>query len=116
VKLRFQADADLDGRVFRGLRRIAPEIDIRTATEAALIALPDYDVLRIAAEHDRILISQHRRTMPRHFEAFLKERSSPGVILLRGGISIGSGIDEIALIWHASDAEEWLNRLIWIPL
>jgi len=36
MRVKFQADADLDGRVLRGLRRAAPEIDIRTAADAAL--------------------------------------------------------------------------------
>ena len=34
MKVKFQADADLDARVLRGLRRAAPEIDIRSAADA----------------------------------------------------------------------------------
>ena len=49
MRVRFQADADLDGRVLRGLRRAAPEIDIRTATEAGFEGLTDPGVLRICA-------------------------------------------------------------------
>ena len=64
MRVRFQADADLDGRVLRALKRAAPEIDIRTAAEAGLEGLPDSEVLRITAEDGRILVSQHRRTMP----------------------------------------------------
>jgi hypothetical protein len=41
MRVRFQADADLDGRVFRGLRRAAREIDIRTAAEAGFEGLRD---------------------------------------------------------------------------
>jgi hypothetical protein len=54
--------------------------------------------------------------MPRHFEEFVGNETSPGVILLRGGISISSAIEELLLIWDASAAEEWVSRLIWIPL
>ena len=64
MRVRFQADADLDGRIIRGLRRIAPEIDIRTATEAELAGLTDLEVLQVAASDGRILVSQDRRTMP----------------------------------------------------
>jgi hypothetical protein len=49
MRVRFQADADLDGRIIRGLRRVAPEIDIRTAADAGLADLKDPEVLRIAA-------------------------------------------------------------------
>ena len=41
---------------------------------------------------------------------------SPGVILLREGISIAAAIEELVLIWSASEADEWTNRLLWIPL
>ena len=36
----------------------SPEVDIRTAAEAGLATLEDYEVLRLAAEANRILISQ----------------------------------------------------------
>jgi Domain of unknown function (DUF5615) len=58
MRVKFQADADLDGRILRGLRRTAPEIDIRTAVDAGLAGLGDSDVLRISADSGRILLSQ----------------------------------------------------------
>ena len=59
MRIRFQADADLDGRVVRGLRRAVPEIDIRNASQKGLAGLSDLDVLRIAAE---VIVSSFRRT------------------------------------------------------
>ena len=54
--------------------------------------------------------------MPRHFARFSAGTPSPGVILLREAIPIGTAIEEIVLIWSATEAEEWVNRLVWIPL
>ena len=88
MRVRFQADADLDGRILRGLRRVAPGIDIRTAGDAALEGVDDPEVLRIAADAGRILVSQDRRTMPAHFARFSIGGQSPGVILLREAIPI----------------------------
>jgi hypothetical protein len=116
MRVRYQADADLDGRILRGLRRVAPEIDIRTAADAGLAGLEDPQVLRTAADSGRILVSQDRRTMPAHFAHFSDGAQSPGVILLREAIPISAAIDELVLIWAASDAEEWIDRLMWIPL
>jgi predicted nuclease of predicted toxin-antitoxin system len=117
MRIRFQADADLDGRVIRGLRRVTPEIDICSAADVGLAALDDIQVLRLSAAEGRILISQDRRTMPGHFHRFVKScTSSPGVILLREGTSIATAIDELSLLWAASEAGEWTNRLLWIPL
>jgi hypothetical protein len=53
-------------RIPRGLRA-APEIDMRTPAAAGLDGLKDPEVLRIAADSGRILVSQDRRTMPGHF-------------------------------------------------
>jgi hypothetical protein len=116
VRVRFQADADLDGRIIRGLRRIAPEIDIQTAADARLTGVDDPEVLRIAADSGRILVSQDRRTMPAHFVRHVKSAQSPGVILLREAAPIAIAIEELVLVWAASEADEWTNRLVWIPL
>lgn len=116
MRVRFQADADLDGRVIRGLKRVAPEVDIQTAADAGLTGLNDVDVLRLAAAAGRILVSQDRRTMPANFHQYLASETSPGVILLRGGTPIGAAIDEIVLVWSASQPADWINRLLWIPL
>ena len=116
MRVKFQADADLDGRILRGLRRAAPEIDIRTAADADLEGLRDPEVLRIAADSGRILVSQDRRTMPAHFARFSPGVQSPGLILLREATPISNAIEELILIWSASEAEEWKGRLVWIPL
>jgi hypothetical protein len=116
MRVRFQADADLDGRILRGLRRAAPEIDIRTSAEAGLAGLADPEVLQIAALSGRILVSQDRGTMPAHFARFKASAPSAGVVLLREAIPIATAIEELVLIWSASEAEEWIGRLVWIPL
>lgn len=54
--------------------------------------------------------------MPGHFARFAADAERLGVILLREAISIASASDEIVLIWAASDSEDWINRLVWIPL
>jgi hypothetical protein len=116
MRVRFQADADLDGRILRGLRRAAPEIDIRTSDDAGLAGLGDPEVLRVAADSGRILVSQDRRTVHAHFARFTSGAQSLGVILLREATPISTAIEELVLIWNASEAEEWLGRFVCIPL
>ena len=79
MRFRFQSDADLDGRIIPGLRRLAPEIDIRTSGDAGLAGLGAPEVLQIAADSGRILVSQDRRTMPAHFARFTSDAQSAGV-------------------------------------
>lgn len=85
MRVKFQADADLDCRVLRGLRRVAPGVDFRTAADAGLAGLDDSEVLRIAADSGRVLVSQDRRTMPWQFSRFVAGEHSPGAVLLREG-------------------------------
>ena len=54
--------------------------------------------------------------MPSHIHRYVAKTQSPGVILPREAISIATAIEELALIWNASAAVEWIDRLVWIPL
>jgi hypothetical protein len=92
-------------------------MDFLSATDANLSGVSDPRVLALAAEQYRILVSHDFRTMPRHFADFLLAHgSSPGLILVPQYLPIGEAIEELVLIWGASDAEEWRNRILKIPL
>jgi len=54
--------------------------------------------------------------MPSHFAQFTAGGTSAGVIVVPKDIAIGVAVEELLLIWAASQAEEWHNRLVWIPL
>ena len=54
--------------------------------------------------------------MPGHFARFISGAQSPGVVLLREAIPLAIAIEELVLIWNASEPEEWIDRLVWIPL
>jgi uncharacterized protein DUF5615 len=114
--IRFLADADLNHAIVKGCRRHEPAMDFLSANEARLEAVPDADVLVIAAEQDRILVTHDRQTMPQHFGSFLiSGRSSPGVFLVSQQAPIGKVIDALILIWAVSDLAEWKNRIINVP-
>ena len=114
--IRFLADADLNEGIIGGCLRKEPTMDFLSASEAKLRGLADPDVLRIAAEQDRILVSHDFKTMPRHFAHFLQTQgSSPGVFLVKQSSPIGPVIEELVLIWTATDAEEWKGRILRIP-
>ena len=116
MRVRFQADANLDERIGRGLRRRAPAVDFQTAHAARLKGLPDDAVLALCADEGRVLVTQDRRTMAAHFRQFAAGRESPGVILVRRHAALTVVIDELHMIWEASVAEEWRNQIAWIPL
>jgi hypothetical protein len=116
VRVRFQADADLDVRIILGLKRRQPEIDFQTAAAAGLEALPDSDVLALSAAAGRVLVTHDRRTMPVYFSEFVARQRSSGVIVVRNQTPIAAAIEELLLIWNATEAEEWSGMIVWIPL
>jgi len=120
MKVRFRADADLDGRVLRGLRRVAPEIDVRSATDARLARVPDIEVLRRAAEQGRVLVSQDRRTMPAHFRQYIKELTREcinvvirncHVVLLQGKVPLA--FNSLAHLLFEKGFPGFLRWLFW---
>jgi len=115
MKALFQADNDLRKAIVRGAVRREPQMNFRSAQVARLDAVSDRDVLALAAQEGRILVSHDFQTMPQHFRLFTRERRSPGVLLIRQDLPVGEAVQSLVLIWEASDASEWENRLCLVP-
>jgi len=115
MRPRFQADADFNHKIVIGLRRREPSIDCLGAHEGGVVGIPDPDVLRIASESSRILITHDRRTMPAHFARFPRQMS-PGVIIVSQDLDIGAAIEDLLLIWAVTDSQEWIGKLGFVPL
>jgi predicted nuclease of predicted toxin-antitoxin system len=116
MRIRFQADADLNQIIVAAVLRHLPEADFRSAVDAGLAGLPDLEVLARAAREGRLLVTHDKNTMPTHFGEFVAKTESPGVIVARQSLAVGRVLEDLALIWVASQAEEWTNRIIYLPL
>ena len=115
MKVLYQADNDLRKAIVRGAVRREPQMNFRSAQSARLDGIPDPEVLAFAADEGRILISHDFQTMPMHFRQFTQSRRSPGVLLVRQDLPVGETIETLVLIWEASEADEWVNRLCLAP-
>ena len=116
MKIKFLADVNLDRGIIQGVLRRESLIDFQTANDAGLTAKSDLEVLEIAATRERLLVTHDRKTMPGAFGAFIRGRRSFGVLLISQSPPLRIAIDELVLIWSASDAEEWTNVISPIPL
>jgi predicted nuclease of predicted toxin-antitoxin system len=116
MKIRFLADADLNQDVVKGVLRRAPAIDFRTGVGGELRGLSDPEVLALAASEGRILVSHDHKTMPRAFAEFVMAMHSPGVFIVSQKVDHLAAIDALLLVWAASEAEEWANRICTLPL
>jgi hypothetical protein len=112
----FQADEDLNAKIISGLLRREPSLDFQTAKAGNLLGLTDPEVLAIAAREGRILVSHDRETMPAHFSRFIQNFTSPGLIIVSQKLDIREAIDSIILVWVASEANEWINQVGYLPL
>jgi len=116
MRLRFQADADFNNIIVAAAVRRFPEIDFRGAVLAGLAGLTDAEVLALAAKDGRVLVTHDPTTMPAHFGMFIGSTKSPGVIVVPQSLATRQVVDELALIWAATDAEEWVNRIVYLPI
>jgi hypothetical protein len=114
--VRFQADADLNFLIVRKLLRGEPDIDFQSATQAGLAGLSDPEVLTLAARGGRILVSHDETTMPRHFAEFISKEHSAGLSIVSQALPHSVVVQELQVIWAASEAEEWVNRISYLPL
>jgi len=115
LSFRFQADADLNPEIGRGLRRRELSIDFRAAVGVIADGTPDSKVLQIAAEDGRVLVSRDVTTMPGHFARFVVEHESPGMLLVPSSRSIGTVIEGPLLVWLTWTPEDLRNQARWLP-
>ena len=116
MKIRFQADSDLNQIIVKATLRLEPGIDFQTAHMAGLAGLDDPEVLKLTAQQGRILVSHDRKTMPKHFEQFILTEKCPGILIVSQKLPIAQVAEDLFLIWLASEAEDWVNRIRSLPL
>jgi hypothetical protein len=61
-------------------------------------------------------VTHDRKTMPKHFAEFIASRSCPGVFIVPKKLPIARVVEDLLLIWAATEAEEWTNVLLSLPL
>ena len=77
----------------------------------------DPDLLLWCEEHAFILVTNNRKTMPGHLQDHLASgHHIPGILIMNSKMTIGETIEELLLIWIASDEEEYHDRLEPLPV
>ena len=115
MKIRFQADNDLDQRIAVATKRLDPTIDFQTAHALMLHGVPDTLVLERTADAGRVLVSHDRRTLPRFFGEFISMNTSPGLIIVSQRLPVRRAAELLHLLWAASGAEEYVNIIYDLP-
>lgn len=115
---RFLFDEDVTHTLVAALRAQDATIDIVCVgeTNGPSKGTLDPELLEIAENEGRMLVSDDRSTMPLHlFDHFGKGRHTHGVALLRKGFALARYVYEIMVIYLASSADEWVDRTTYLP-
>jgi len=118
MRVRFLLDENLSPRLKTAVLRFNQMIDIlRVGDEGApTLKTQDADILRYVEHAQRLLVTKNRASMPTHVATHLAAGGHHwGVFRVRPGATIGQLSNEICLIWEASEAEEWIDQMRWIP-
>ena len=74
-------------------------------------------ILQWCEENSFILVTNNRKSMPQHLRDHLAQGwHIPGIFELNPDMSVGDTLEELLLIWGASDADEYRDALVYLPL
>jgi hypothetical protein len=119
MKPRYLLDEHVNRAIQRQLRCLDPQIEVLAIGDpgAPSSGTSDPDILGWLEASGYILVTENRSTIPVHLsDHFAAGRHVPGVFWIRPGVSIGRIVEELYLIWFASAAKEYQDRLLFIPL
>lgn len=77
----------------------------------------DPDILCWCEEHNSILVTNNRRTMPVHLADHIAQgRRIPGIFILNDNLTIGQTVEELTLIAEYAFNDEYQDRIVHLPL
>jgi hypothetical protein len=114
---RLLSDENFNGDILRGLTLRQPALDVVRTQDVGLVGVDDAAVLAWAADHDRVLLTHDRATMPDYaYERIAANARMPGVIIVNDRHPVRQAIDEIFLLITCSAQEEWNSAVVYLPL
>ena len=113
----FLADENLNRSILTGVLLRDPDIDFVRAQDVGLAGANDDAILRRAAQHERILVTQDISTVtPRAWKRVARGHRMSGVILVKRKLPVSEVIEEILPIAARSEAGEWKGVVTYLPL
>ncbi len=113
---KFLTDHDLNEHIIIGVIRRAPRIELSRVRDIGFTDRFDAEILEYAAAHGFIVVSHDVNTMPAAaYERLAAGKTIAGLLMVQQTSPIGPIIDNLILIWSASEAEEWENQVCFLP-
>jgi hypothetical protein len=115
--MRFAADENFDGTIFRQLRKRIPDLDIVRVQDTEMYQAPDPELLEWAAQQERIILTHDVQTLVGYAYARVEQGlPMPGVILVAETLGVGQALDEIELAIGAGNLGDFKDRVTFIPM
>ena len=112
--IKYLLDEHVNPRFRKALVRRESEMIVRCIGDVGVPPLQtsDPDILLWCEAHGFSLVTNNRASMPVHLQDHLAAgRHIPGIFVLNPNMTMGGTIDELILIWAASDSDEYVDQL-----
>lgn len=106
--LRYLADVNFRGPIYRGLMRQNPHIPIQRAVDLGYERDPDETLLRRAREAGQILLTHDMKTMP---GAAIAVPDHAGIFIVNPYAQTGPTIEELELLAICTEPTEWVGTI-----
>ena len=119
MKVPFLLDENLPPKLKSAVLHLQPEIDILRVGDANAPPLGtlDPEIISYLESSQRLLVTDNRKSIPGHLEEYWATGGQIwGLFWVRPSASLGRWAEEIVIVWETSEAEEWIDKLDWIPL
>jgi hypothetical protein len=117
-QIKYLIDEQLADWLREALWRLEPAVEISVIADNGVLPrrTPDAVILNWAEANEVAILTRDTNTM---IEASNRHcavgGNTWGLFVLRKGFSLGPIVEDLHLIWSISNAEEWRNRVEYIP-
>lgn len=115
----FLLDENVKRSLLLAITEKAPQVVVRAIGDgnAPPLRTPDPEILLWCEANSFSLLTNNRASMPVHLQEHLAAgRHVPGIFILNRNMDISSTVDHLALIVGASEAEEYFDRINFLPI
>lgn len=117
--IKYLLDEHVNPRLRKALKQQAPDLIVWRIGDAGAPALNslDPDILRWCEANNFSLVTNNRASMPVHLQDHLAAgRHVPGIFVLNPKMTMGETALELALIWEATEPDEYTDQLRYLPV
>ena len=115
--LPFLLDENLNGRIYRGLLRLKPDLDAVRVQDVGLSSVDDRKILDWAADQHRVLVSHDVNTLAGFaYEKVASGFPMAGLILVPRQLPIGIAIEELLLLAECFQVIEVSGKVLFLPI